>query len=165
MCETNYILQTSIHVTLQECTYKPQHSHIILAKQYHARKQKEQSSKYEKIPHPSHMTKKFLIISLTICLLLLSGTVAGEETDKETQKDLPLENNATEGEEEQTLEELMNNRDWSKVAELMNKDRAQVQTRPSSVESSIKPAAANERWDSWFAPKEEEGFIIIPCGG
>ena len=117
----------------------------------------------KEIPHQNHMNWKLLIIGLTICLLL-SGTVMGEETDKETQKDLALENNTTQ-EEDQTLEELMSKGDWGKVAEIMNKDKKQIQAGSSSLESSIKPAASNERWDNWFAPKEEEGFIIIPCGG
>ena len=107
---------------------------------------------------------KLLIIGLAICLLFTSIGV-GEEQDKEIEEELPLELNTTETEEEQTIEELMENRDWSKIAELMNKDKAKVEARPNSLESSIKPVSSNEKWDNWFAPKEEEGFIIIPCGG
>lgn len=116
----------------------------------------------------SHMNIKHFIFGIIFFLFLISGVV-GEETATTIQANQTIQPNETQtakdtGIEEPTLEELMQNRDWNKIAEMMNTEIVQG-AAVNSIESSIKPVGSNERWDNWFAPKEEEGgFIIIPCG-
>jgi hypothetical protein len=116
------------------------------------------------------MNIKYFLLGIVLTLLLITGTIGeiGEEPGTAIQGNQTIQSNKTQtmgeiGEEEITLEQLMENRDWSKIAEIMNKDAQGA--APISIESSIKPAASNEKWDNWFAPKEEEGFIVVPCGG
>ena len=115
------------------------------------------------------MNVKYLLIGIILTLLLINGTI-GEKSDTGIKENQTVQQNETQKAqnleaEELTLEQLMETRDWSKIAEMMNKENT-LKTAPSSIESSIKPLASNEKWDNWFAPKQEEGgFIIIPCGG
>ena len=119
------------------------------------------------------MNIKYLLLGIILTLFLINAAmgeelgiaIQGNQTDQIIQ---PQPNETAtigdQGTDELTLEQLMENKDWGKIAELMNKGNIGG-IAPTQIESSITPPGSNERWDSWFAPKQEEGgFIVIPCG-
>lgn len=101
---------------------------------------------------------KYTAIGIIFCFFLVNGAMA-EEINADVLKNQNLQVNGTD-----TIEELMKNKDWKRIAELMNQEKTTVQAQTNGIESSIKPAASNKEWNKWFAPKEE-GFIVVACGG
>jgi succinate dehydrogenase flavin-adding protein (antitoxin of CptAB toxin-antitoxin module) len=84
---------------------------------------------------------KYIAIGLIFCFFLVNGTI-GEEISVNV-----LENQSFQLNETETIEKLIENKDWKRIAELMNQEKTPVGAQTSTIQSeTIEELMKNRDW-------------------